>query len=240
MPREPGSGLPESRPRPRSNRCVRARGSTQALVVVLPPGRCLPQRYSRRINAAADIVVAASSAVSKAQRQALGHWRRKRLRPSGQYRTVGLTHSSYGAHACSVPPVHGSRSPSIRNRLCPAVCASAIEWRICTPERSLRTEDASSLTAMSSRSRPSRSGAFSTPPGNRLTLILAPDLAATSSANFHMPIKMGCPFGFCAADFGARSRTSCAALKPAAAVTSMATANLSIRRFIVCIRLQDS
>ena len=76
----------------------------------------------------------------------------------------------------------------------------------------------------------------STPPGNMFTLILPPLLAATSSANFSMPITMGWPLGFCVANLTARSLMSCAAARPQAASARAATAVLSTNRFIVCLQ----
>src|SRR3954465_3678496 len=67
----------------------------------------------------------------------------------------------------------------------------------------------------------------STPPGNRLTFILPPLFAATSSANFSMPTTVGWPLGFCVANLN-----SCACA-PAQAGTKARLAIEVKRRFIV-------
>src|SRR3954467_6307575 len=67
----------------------------------------------------------------------------------------------------------------------------------------------------------------STPPGNRLTFILPPLFAATSSANFSMPTTIGWPLGFCVANLNSRA---CA---PAQASRKARLAIEVTRRFIV-------
>jgi hypothetical protein len=72
----------------------------------------------------------------------------------------------------------------------------------------------------------------STPPGNRLTLILPPDLACTISANFSMPITSGWPLGFCVVNLMV---FSCAKATPKAEIATAAARVLSIRRFMGCL-----
>ena len=73
----------------------------------------------------------------------------------------------------------------------------------------------------------------STPPGNRFTLILPPDLAVTSSPNFFMPATMGWPSGFWVANLMVRSLTSCADAIPNAAKATLAMTVLRKKRFMV-------
>ena len=72
----------------------------------------------------------------------------------------------------------------------------------------------------------------STPPGNRLILILPPDLALTNSAYFSMPITTGWPLGFWVANLMVRSRTSWALAMPSAPKATAATTVLIQSRFI--------
>src|SRR5256885_5241836 len=67
----------------------------------------------------------------------------------------------------------------------------------------------------------------STPPGNRLILILPPLLAVTSSANFSIPITSGWPLGFCVANL---SSCACAGSHASSAARHAMNAN---RLFII-------
>ncbi len=72
----------------------------------------------------------------------------------------------------------------------------------------------------------------STPPGNRLTLILPPDLAVTISANFSAPVTRGWPLGFCRPTLRVRSLMSWAMAPPATARAAAARMVLMKRRFM--------
>ena len=73
----------------------------------------------------------------------------------------------------------------------------------------------------------------STPPGNRLIFILPPLLAVTISANFSIPITIGCPFGFWVANLKVRSWTWACAAAVASSAAAAANAKRRTKRVIV-------